>query len=92
MPLSYAQRIRDKVEAQFAPCNLILEDDSQKHAGHAGADPAGETHFTLHIVSDKFKGMSRVQRHQLIYEVLEDELKERVHALSITAKTFEEVK
>lgn len=90
MPLSYAQRITDKIESAFAPCNIILTDDSHKHAGHAGADPAGETHFTLQIISDKFHGMGRIQRHQAVYEILEEEIKERVHALRIEAKTFDE--
>lgn len=90
MPLSYAQRITDKIESAFAPCNIILTDDSHKHAGHAGADPSGETHFTLQIVSDKFQDMGRIQRHQAVYEILEEEIKERVHALRIEAKTFDE--
>ena len=90
MPLSYAQRITDKIETAFAPCNIVLTDDSNKHVGHAGADPSGETHFTLQIVSDKFHDMSRIQRHQAVYEVLENEIKERVHALRIEAKTFDE--
>ncbi|RME67760.1 MAG: BolA family transcriptional regulator, partial [Alphaproteobacteria bacterium] len=61
-------------------------DDSAAHAGHAGHRPGGETHFRVEIVSPAFAGKSRVARQRLIYRILEAELAERVHALSIVAR------
>lgn len=84
---TYAQRMRQKLEAAFMPARLDLVDESHKHAGHAGARPEGETHFRLVIVSDAFTGLGRIDRQRRIYDLLADELAERVHALSIRAMT-----
>ncbi|MFY9288934.1 MAG: BolA family protein, partial [Alphaproteobacteria bacterium] len=56
-------------------------------AGHSGHDPRGETHFIVTIVSEAFEGKPSVARHRLVYGAVGDELKERVHALNITALT-----
>jgi len=79
--------IRKKLQAAFAPSELIVEDESARHAGHAGASPHGETHFRVRIVSEKFAGLSRVERQRRVHDVLKDELKSRVHALSLTTLT-----
>ena len=50
----------------------------------------GETHFRLTIVSTAFAGKSRIERHRLVHDVLAEELKDRVHALTLTARTPEE--
>lgn len=89
--MTYAERIHSKLTQAFSPCDITLTDESHKHAGHSGADPAGETHFALTIASDAFDGMNRVQRHQAIYKVLESEMNERVHALRMRVLTFDEV-
>ena len=86
----YAERIRDKLTAAFAPTVLEVADESHRHAGHGGAQPGGETHFTVTMVSDSFAGQSRVQRQRAVYQVLEAELKERVHALALNLATPEE--
>lgn len=65
------------------PSYIKLRDDSDKHAGHAGWRKQGETHFTLHISSPKFKNLSKVKCHQLIYNLLAAELRGQIHALSI---------
>jgi BolA protein len=85
--MSYANRIREKITAAFAPCEIALFDESAKHAGHAGAQPGGETHFRLEIISAAFEGLSAVERQRKVYGVLAEELKERVHALSLRLKT-----
>jgi BolA protein len=85
--MSVADTIRDKLTRHFAPTRLELADESHRHAGHAGANPAGETHFALTIVSDAFEGVGRVARQRLVYQALADELRTRVHALSLTTLT-----
>ncbi len=75
-----------KLKQRFAPVELNLIDESHHHAGHSGARPDGESHFKVKIVADAFAGQSLVQCHRLINETLAEELKERVHALSIQAK------
>src|ERR1700722_15919339 len=83
-------RIAGKLTEAFAPERLEVIDDSHRHAGHAGARPGGETHFTVHIVSQAFRGKSRLERHRMINATLADELANDVHALAIRAAAPEE--
>ena len=85
-----ADQIRRKLSAALAPLELDVIDDSARHAGHTGARPEGETHFRVRIVSGAFTDMNRVARQRRVHEILADELRTRVHALSIDAKTPEE--
>lgn len=82
--MTVARTIRDKLTAAFAPDALDIVDESARHKGHAGARPEGETHFRVTIVSRAFDGLSRVERQRRVYAVLSDELRTRVHALSLT--------
>ena len=86
-----ATAIRTKLTAQLAPSYLALHDDSHRHTKHAAAPDrtkaGGETHFRVAVVSERFAGLSRVDRHRLVNTILADELAAGVHALSIDAKT-----
>lgn len=85
--MEYAARIHQKLTANLAPELLEVVDESDRHAGHAGADAKGETHFHVTIVSSAFTGRSRVERQRMVYALLADELRERVHALGLTTRT-----
>jgi BolA protein len=85
--MKVATSITQKLTAALQPARLEVVDESHHHAGHAGARPGGETHFSVVIVSDTFAGKSRVARQRLVYEVLADELAGPVHALSLTTLT-----
>ena len=78
-------RIRDSLEQAFNPELLEITDDSAKHAGHAGAAPGGETHYTVEIISEAFEGLSRVQLQRAINMVLAPEFESGLHALSLKA-------
>jgi BolA protein len=80
-----ADTIRSKLSSAFAPTRLEVSDDSAKHAGHSGARPGGESHFTVTIEAAAFTGISRIQRQRKIYAVLAEELAGSVHALSVKA-------
>ncbi|KAK4727251.1 hypothetical protein R3W88_032168 [Solanum pinnatisectum] len=85
---SRGMRIKEKLEKELRPVELEVEDISYQHAGHAGIrDSDGETHFNLKVVSEEFEGKSLVKRHRMIYGLLQDELQNGLHALSIVAKT-----
>ncbi|HJU18939.1 MAG TPA: BolA family protein [Stellaceae bacterium] len=84
--MTVADTIRRKLVERFAPLRLDIIDESHRHAGHAGARPEGETHFAVTIVAAGFAGRGRVERQRLVYETLAEELKTRVHALSVTAR------
>ena len=77
--------IMQKLARAFTPARLDVVDESHHHAGHAGHREGGETHFRVHIVSDAFRGKSRVERHRMVNETLAAELKGGVHALAIHA-------
>ena len=79
----YSERIETKLRGAFQPSRLEVADDSNKHHGHSGAHPSGETHFNVTMESAAFAGKARVERQRLVHGVLADELKERVHALSL---------
>ena len=72
-----------RLDSALSPASVRLIDDSEKHRGHGGYNPAGESHFTLEIVSEAFTGKSRVERQRMVYAALGDLMRERVHALSI---------
>ena len=87
-----AETIRQKLTAAFAPSELVVEDDSGKHAGHSGARPGGETHFSVRVASESFTGLGRVERQRRVYAALAEELKPNgIHALALTTLTPAEV-
>jgi BolA protein len=80
------ETISNKLQEAFTPESLQVVDESHLHEGHAGHRAGGETHFRVYIVSDAFKGKSRVERHRMINSALAAELASSVHALAIQAK------
>lgn len=99
----FRDRMQNKLSHALSPVFLDIRDDSARHAGHAdritalqekGADgghapidDGGETHFTITVISSAFEGKNRIERQRMVYDLLADELRERVHALSVTART-----
>ncbi|MEM8743766.1 MAG: BolA family protein [Pseudomonadota bacterium] len=83
--MAMEETIREKLTEAFLPVSLDVVNDSHRHAGHAGSPGTGESHFRVTIISDKFDGLSRVERHRLVNEALAVELSGPVHALAIKA-------
>ena len=79
-------RIETALREHLAPTILRIEDDSAKHAGHAGARAGGETHYSVLVVSERFSGLNRVARHRLVNAALGDEFASGLHALALTLK------
>jgi BolA protein len=78
--------ITNKLREAFLPESLEVSDESHLHEGHAGHRPGGETHFRVYIVSQAFRGKSRIERHRMINATLAGELADTVHALAIHAQ------
>ncbi len=76
--------------ALIEPESVVLEDESAQHAGHAGA-ASGGGHYRLTIVSPRFRTLSTLARHRLVYEAMGELMQREIHALSITALTPEEL-
>jgi len=84
MPVDRVALIQERLSAALAPLELSIEDDSWRHAGHAGARDGG--HFSVRIVSPAFVGKRLVERHRLIYAALGEAMRTEIHALQIDAK------
>lgn len=84
-------KIRNAIETNLTealgPIRLEIVDESHRHAGHAGANPEGESHFRLTVVAQAFEGKSRVDRQRLVYGALRDLMASRIHALALTTLT-----
>jgi len=82
-----AAEIHARLISALAPTRLVVRDDSERHRGYAGHDPArGESHFTVEVESPAFAGQSRLARQRAVNAALADLLEERVHALVIVAR------
>jgi BolA protein len=86
-----AARIQAVLTDSFAPLRLEVQDDSARHAGHAGAQAGGQTHYSVVIVSSAFQGVNRVERSRMVHSVLAEEFASGLHALSLTLRTPSEV-
>ncbi|CCQ72939.1 BolA family transcriptional regulator [Magnetospira sp. QH-2] len=86
-----AETMKNKLTEALAPVALEVIDDSHRHAGHAGANPKGESHFNVRVVSAAFEGKSRVERQRMVYGVLAEEMAGPVHALQLSTQTPDEV-
>lgn len=75
--------------AALQPESISIEDESHRHAGHAGARDGG--HYQLQIVAQAFAGKSTIARHRMIYDAAGDLMRSRIHALSIRAEVPGEV-
>lgn len=81
--------IRAAIEAALAPVSLEIEDESHKHAGHAGARD-GRGHFRVDVVSSAFAGMTPIARHRAVYAAVGELMTTDIHALAIRARTPQE--
>ena len=82
MSTEIAEQLRERL-AGLQPLKILIEDESHRHAGHAGAREGG--HYTLEIVAGVFSGKNTVARHRLIYDAAGDLMRRGIHALSIRA-------
>lgn len=82
--MSAESEMRQRLGAAFRPTELVIVNDSHRHAGHSGDDGSGESHFSLRIRAEALAPLSRVARHRAVHQALGD-LTTRIHALAIDA-------
>ena len=82
-------RMRTLLQADLTPLELVIEDESHRHVGHAGARD-GRGHFRVRVVADAFAGLPLLARHRRVYAALSDMLQTDIHALAIDARTPQE--
>jgi BolA protein len=94
MTTNRADRIRSILTKAFEPVLLHIQDDSARHAGHAGAPAGGQSHYTVLLVSERFTGTNRVARSRSVHAALAEEFGPAeaggMHALSLTLRTPDE--
>lgn len=78
------------LKKKFHPVYLKVTDDSHSHADHNAAAASGGTHFSIVIVCEEFKEMPPLKRHRAVYQVLENEFKNGLHALALKTYTAQE--
>ena len=81
--MAVTDEIRDRLVEAFAPSELEVVDDSERHRGHAGYQEGGESHFNVKIRASEFAGQSRIARHRAVHAALGPDLVGRIHALSL---------
>jgi BolA family transcriptional regulator, general stress-responsive regulator len=82
-----ATLLQERLQQRLSPTLLEVIDESFQHAGHAGVNGTGfGTHFRVRIASPLFDGKSRVMRHRLVYDALQDFIDQGLHALAIEAE------
>ncbi len=67
----------------FEAEELLVEDDSARHAGHSGASPEGQTHFRVRMRAARLAPLSRIERHRAVHAALGPDLAGRIHALAL---------
>lgn len=82
-------QIQAALQQAFAPRELVVEDESHRHVGHAGA-ATGRGHFRVEIVADAFAGVPPLARHRKVYEALGELMQTDIHALSLRARAPDE--
>ena len=85
--MTMQERIVARLTAALDPILLDVIDESDRHAGHAGAREGGGTHYRVRVVSGLFERKTRVERHRLVYGLLSAEFADGLHALALVAKT-----
>jgi BolA protein len=83
-------RIKEKLVQYLTPEMVEISDDSHLHVGHAGAKD-GRGHFSVVIVSEKFRDLGQLKRHRLVYDALGELMETDIHALAIKAYSSDEI-
>lgn len=84
--MTRTEKIETRLREAFAPRRLEVVDDSERHRGHAGFQEGGESHFNVTVESEKFEGMSRIERHRAVHAALGPDLVAEIHALALTLR------
>jgi BolA protein len=85
-----AEKLSSRLQEALDPSGLEIIDETARHAGHAGA-ASGGGHYIVRIVAAAFEGKSPIQRHRLVFDAVGDMMDSEIHALSIEAKTPDEL-
>ena len=81
--MAISDEIHTKLAAAFDPSTLEVINESHLHAGHAGDDGSGESHFRVVVHAKIFSDMNRLARHRAVHSAIGADLIGKIHALSL---------
>jgi BolA protein len=81
--MDFAEIIKIKITEALKPTKMHIENHSHLHSGHAGDNGTGQTHFYAEIESESFRNLSRVEASRMVHLILEEELSNGIHSLSL---------
>ncbi|NDV01581.1 BolA family protein [Pseudoroseicyclus tamaricis] len=81
--MAMADEMETRLRGAFTPTRLEIVNESAHHAGHAGDDGSGESHWRVVLAAPELEGMSRLQRHRAVHAALGPEVMGRIHALAL---------
>lgn len=84
--MNMTQVITDKLTEHLQPSQLVVENVSHHHAGHASSPGTGQSHFQVAVTSEAFRGLPKVARFRLVHRILQEEMAGPIHALSMELK------
>lgn len=82
-PMSKADEIETALREALSPREIKVENESHRHAGHAGDDGSGESHFRVRLRAGALAGKSRIERHRMVHAALGEKLMGEIHALAL---------
>jgi len=85
-----SKKIQDILQNKFSPDYIKIVDDSERHLGHAGQKESGGSHYTIILVSDSFEGKTLLERHRAVYDAVEMDRSESIHAFALKVYTSKE--
>lgn len=90
--MSLAEQIEARLRAELTPENLVVLNESAAHHGHASSPRTGSSHFRVRITAERFRNLSLVEQHRLVYGILAEELRAGVHALALETRAPDDEK
>jgi len=85
--ITFLEKVKTKINNELNPEQILLIDNSYLHTKHKSFD-SNKFHFKLIIKSEKLKNMVKIDAHKAIFSILNDEMKNKIHALEIEIKYF----
>ena len=83
--ITYLEKVKTKINNELNPEQILLIDNSYLHTKHKSFD-TNKFHIKLIIKSEKLKNMKKIDAHKVIFSILNDEMKNKIHALEIEIK------
>ena len=80
--MTIQNEIETRLTQAFSPSDLLVTNESSRHAGHSGDDGSGESHFAIHIRAAALAALPRIARHRAVHAALGD-LNQRIHAIAL---------